>query len=126
MGRDISGSLRKLTLAGIPFNVISDSNITEMSEFKNESISTSGVNIRKIIKQSSVREGVAISCNASERELLEKLSKSTKDIAINYETADGSVYRTTGWIEFESRETEDNKATLKLHPRRSWTPFIAS
>jgi len=42
------------------------------------------------------------------------------DVTMSYQTADGSTFSATGWIHFDTRETEDYKATLELHPRNDW------
>ena len=42
------------------------------------------------------------------------------DVTMSYQTADGSTFSATGFIHFESRETQDYKASLELHPRNDW------
>jgi hypothetical protein len=48
------------------------------------------------------------------------------DITMSYQTADGSIFSATGWIHIDSRETEDYKASLELHPRTDWTSLGGS
>jgi hypothetical protein len=45
---------------------------------------------------------------------------------MSYTEASGDVYRASGWIEFESHETEENRATIQMHPRNDWSAFLAS
>ena len=48
------------------------------------------------------------------------------DITMSYQTADGSSFSATGRIHIESRETEDDKMSLELHPRIDWTSLGAA
>ncbi len=126
MANDVAGSIRKLTLDGIPFDVNADANISEVgSKFENSILPTSGRGMRKMMKRTEDREGVVVACNGDERDILRELADRPTDFPLSYETAAGDVYRTTGFIEFENRETEENKASLKLFPRKEWQPFIA-
>ena len=123
---DTSGSIRKVTLDGITFDVPADANFKETpSQYETDAIPTSGRNIKKMTKRVRVVDGVSIICNGAERELLKDLAEGHKDIPMSYETAGGDVYRATGWIEFESRETEELKATVKMFPRNNrWEAFV--
>lgn len=124
---DTAGSVRKVTLDGITFDVPGDVNISEVgSGFLNESIPTSGRTIRKMTKRAQTREGLVVIANGAERELLQELAERLNDFPISYETPGGDVYRTTGWIEFENRETEELRAAIQLHSRNGWDAFVAA
>lgn len=124
---DIAGTPKKLILNGITFDFAADTNISEIgSSYENEVIVTSGRNILKQTKRSANREGVTIIANGAERELLEELAESATPFSMSYELASGDVYRTVGWIEFENRETEENRATLQLLPQTKWESFKAA
>lgn len=124
---DISGTLRKVTLDGVTFDVPADVNVTETgSKFLNESVPSSGRNMRKMTKRPENREGLVLLANGAERELLQQLAERLSDFPVSYETAGGDVYRAVGWIEFENRETEENRAAIQLHPRNGWDSFVAS
>lgn len=124
---DVAGTLRRVTLDGVTFDVPADVNVTEVgSGFLNESIPSSGRNMRKMTKRAQNREGVVVLCNGAERELLQELAERLSDFPMSYETAGGDVYRAIGGIEFESRETEENRAAIQLLPRNGWDAFIAS
>ena len=124
---DVSGSIRKVTLDGTTFDVAADTNIKEtVSGYENDVVPTSGRNIRKMTKRAEVVEGVTILANGHEREILKELAERTEDFPMSYETAGGDVYRATGWIEIESRETEELKAAVKMFPRNSWESFVAN
>ncbi len=123
----VAGTLRKVTLDGITFGVPGDVNVTETgSGILNESVPSSGSNMRKVTKRSQVREGVVLLVDGAERELLQELDERLDDFPMSYETAAGDVYRAVGWIAFESRETEEGRAAIQLHPRNGWDAFVAA
>jgi hypothetical protein len=127
MAKDISGTLRKVTLNGITFDAAADVDVTEIDgAFDSESMASSGRNMRKMTKRTQNREGVVLIVNGDEFELLRGLSERTTDFPMSYETAAGDVYRAPGWIQLENRTTAENKATIQMHPRNgNWEPFIA-
>lgn len=124
---DVAGSIRKVTLDGMTFDVPADVNISEVgSAFLNESVPSSGRNMHKMTKRPQTREGVVLLCNGAERDLLQELAERLSDFPMSYETAGGDVYRAQGWIEFENRETEELRAAIQLHPRNGWDAFVAA
>lgn len=125
MSHDTAGSLRKVVLSGQTFNVVSDSNASEVgSEFENEMISTSGPNILKKTRRVQMVEGIELTCNGDDKVTLQALADQIESFPIAYETANKDVFQANGHIEFETRTTEDNKATIKLLPRGPWVPFL--
>lgn len=126
MGKDIVGSIRKVTLDGVTYDALHDSNVSEPGgPWQNESVATSGRNLRKMSRRSEERDGLILACNGAEREQLEELVGRTDDFTMSYQTASGDVYRCSGWVEFEKRETEEGRATVKLCPRDRWESFLA-
>jgi hypothetical protein len=124
---NVTGSIRKVTLDGVTFEAFSSANFKETgSQYMNEAIATSGENLRKVTKRPDVVEGVELKVNGEERDYLVSLNERLDDFPMSYETANGDVRRCTGWIEFESRETEDSKATVKMFPRNRWEEFLAA
>lgn len=123
---DIAGTLRKLLIDGLSFDVMADADITEVgSRFLNESLPTSGRNMRKMTKRPQTREGVVIACNPGEQTTLKNLADSRSVVPLSYTKADGSQARAPGWIEFESLTTMENRATVKLHEQVDWQVFVA-
>lgn len=121
---DIAGAIRKVTLDGVTYRVFGDANIKEVgSGWENSSVVTSGGTMRKMVKRVEERESVVLVANGQERETLRDLADGLSDFPMSYETASGDVYRAIGFIEFESRETEENRATVKLIPRDKWEFF---
>lgn len=124
---DVAGTPKKLILDGITFDFAADTNISEIgSSYVNEVIPTSGRSFLKQTKRTENREGVTIIANGAERELLKALAERQTAFSMSYETAAGDVFRTVGWIEFETRETEENRATLQLLPQAPWDSFLSS
>jgi hypothetical protein len=127
MAKRISGSIRKVVLDGIPFEVAADTNITEMgSAYENDGIPSSGGNMRKMTKRVETKEGIVLLVDAAEREILKELADRTTNFPMSRTNAAGDVERATGWIEYENHETEENRSTIKMFPEDKWEPFIAS
>lgn len=123
---DIAGTIRKLLIDGLPFDTMADADITEVgSQYLNESLPTSGRNMRKMTKRPQTREGFVIACNPAEQVILKNLADSRSIIPLSYTRADGSQFRAPGWIEFESLTTMENRATVKLHEQTDWQVFVA-
>lgn len=125
MARDLSGSIIKVTVNGTGYDAVTDTNLDVVAtRFKNESIATSGRNIRKQTRQVEEVKSVVIACNADERNTLKALAENQVDVTLAYTTAAGDVYRTNGWIDFEKWESMDLKGTIAMFPRDKWEPFI--
>jgi len=63
--------------------------------------------------------------NGAEQVVLKALAERLDDYTLSYITAAGDTYRANGFIEFESHETEEDKASIIMHPRQGWSPFLA-
>lgn len=125
MAKNISGTPRKVTLAGITFTVFADTDITEIEgAFDRESVPTSGQNMSKMVRRSQNREGITVSTNGDELEILKELSQRTVAFPMSYETAAGDVFRSTGFIQLENRTTADMKTTIQLQPLDAWSQFV--
>jgi len=123
---DVAGSLRGMTIDGIAFRAAADANISEtITQFENSMVASSGNAMRKMMKRVPVRESVVLLTNASEREQLIALAEGLDDLQFSYTNAAGDAYRCEGTFEIESHETEENRTTVQIHPRGSWTAFIA-
>lgn len=72
---DTAGTLRKLTINGITYRVMADTNFSEaVSNKKNERIATSGASMRKMTAQVPIVKSVTIACNQQERAQLKALA----------------------------------------------------
>jgi hypothetical protein len=76
-----------------------------------------------MVKRVEMRENIILAVDDLEREALKVLSERLDDYPMSYETSGGSIFRAEGWIEFENRETEENRASIKMIPRRGWNLF---
>lgn len=120
------GSLRKVTIDGVSYDVMADTNITfKRSRFEKEGIPTSGNPLIKMTKRIQTVESVDLGCSVDEMEELSSKADSIADVTMAFELADGSIYRGTGHINFEQYESETGKITLTLIPVGDWTPFPA-
>lgn len=121
----VSGSILKLTLDGVTYDVMHDSNFGEVgSAFENTAVPTSGGNMKKMQRRAQIVESVIVAAGGEERVALKSLAERLDNFPISYTTASGDVFRTKGFIEFAKRDTEENRAELKLIPESEWQPFL--
>lgn len=127
---DVAGTLRKASLDGITFRAAMDINVNiQISPFENEGIPTTGRTMLKKTLKSPNAEGVTFIVNPTEQDLLREFSERLEPFSISFELADGSVYRTDGWIDFPGVETEENRTELVVIPDRAinaWSLFAAA
>ena len=121
-----SGSIRKLTIGGITYDVMADSNFNQRgSGFENDRIPTSGNSFKKMTKRIQKVESVIVKADPNTRINLKAQSEQLDDLSMSYTTADNSVFRAKGSIFFENVESEENRATVQLHPNADWELFVA-
>ena len=126
MAQDVSGSIVKVTINGTTYDVVADMNLDQVpTRFKNEAKASSGRNMRVMTRQVEEAKSVQILCNATERTNLKAVAEQLGDTTLAYTTADTSVYRASGWIDFEKWESKESTATLTLFPRDKWEIFAA-
>lgn len=122
--RKLAGSIRKLTIEGISFDVAADANITEtFTAWENSMIPTSGGSMRKMVKRVPMREGIVLVTDADEREVLKSFAEGLDLVKVTYTNAAGDSYRCEGTIEIENNETEENRTSVQVHPQGDWTKF---
>lgn len=121
-----SGSIRKLTIEGISYDVAADANFSEdFSGYENEREATSGASMLRKTKKVQMLEGVVLKTNAQERIQLNSFAAEIEDIKISYTNANGDEYKCNGSINIESNETESNRTTISVSASTAWTPFPA-
>lgn len=126
MSIDTVGTLRKVTLDGVTFRTSADADISQVrGRYTNEAVATSGPTMKKQTARVEEATGVDLVTNAAEYEVLKDLANRTKDFPMSYTTAAGDVYRATGFINLDKRQTQDGKTTISLLPRQEWEAFIA-
>ena len=124
-----SGTVRRVTINGATYDVPADINITfNRSSFTTEGVATSGRTMYKMTRRVPTMESVVLMTDPSEAEALRAVAESLADATIAVELADGSTYRTSGKINYENWETEENRSAIVIIPSKvkdAWTPFIA-
>jgi hypothetical protein len=124
---NISGTPRKLTIAGTTFKVPGDFNATmNFSPFETEGIATSGGTMFKMTLRVPTGEGINLICNDDEETLLNNIAQRRDNYSIAVTLASGKTMVTTGKINYENLETEENRASIILIPDRSinaWKKF---
>lgn len=124
-----SGTVRRVTINGATYDVPADINITfNRSSFTTEGVATSGRTMFKMTRRVPTMESVVLMTDPSEAEALRAVAESLADATIAVELADGSTYRTSGKINYENWETEENRSAIVIIPSKvkdAWTPFIA-
>jgi len=118
---NISGSIKSLTLKGVTYSVMADANVTEtISEYENDAVATSGLPMRKMTKRITKKEGITIACNADQLAVVKALADAIDNFTITLTYASGETASASGFIEVENRETETNKATVKVFNVTEW------
>ena len=126
---NVSGTLRKLSLDGVPYDVAADINVTmNQSPFETEGVPTSGRTMYKMTLRTPTAEGITIVAPPTEQQQLIDLASRLETFPMAATLADGSVWRTVGKINYESLETEENRAGIVIIPDRAvdgWSLFAA-
>jgi len=123
----VGGSIRKLTIEGIPFDVMADANFSEVfSNYENEVIPTSGKGMRRMVKRVPVIEGVVLATSGADRERLRSFNTQLGDVKYSYTNAAGDTAKASGTFNIENNESEANRTTITLMPADEWTVFLAS
>ena len=122
----VVGTIRKVVLNGISFDVMADSNVTfNRAQYEREGVPTSGRTLQKMTKRVQTIEGLTLGVTSDEMELLKSISDGIADVTMSITLADTSVYKATGAVYFESYESENGQASVTLIPKNDWTAFTA-
>ena len=123
---DVAGTVRSVTIGGLPFNVAGDANFSViLTGWENSRIPHSGGSMKKMIKRIRTIEGIVLVLGGTDRDNLKRFAEASDDITLAFEDAAGNNYHSEGSIEFEAWETEENRCNLILQPADEWTPFLA-
>lgn len=122
-----TGSIRKLTIGGVTFDVMADTNVTvNLSPFETEGMPTSGETMFKMTFRTPTMEAIALAADSEEAESLRAVAELQINSTMSMELADASTWKGSGRINFENYETEEGRANIILIPNRSrnaWTRF---
>jgi TRAP-type uncharacterized transport system substrate-binding protein len=123
---DVAGTIRSVTLGGLPFNAKADASLSViLTGWENSRIPHSGGSMRKMIKRVRTVEGVVLTLGGTDRDNLKRFAESSEDITLAFEDAAGNNYHAQGSIEFEIWETEENNCNLTMQAENEWTFFAA-
>jgi hypothetical protein len=119
---DVSGSLRGVSLDGTSFRVPADADVTmKFSSFETEGIPTSGDTMYKKTIISPNHEGVPLTVNGDEIELLEELAARNEPFPMSVNLASGDEFKCQGMINFGDTGSADMKAEVDLIPSNALT-----
>ena len=120
------GTIGKLVIDGVSFDVMADAKASfKRAGFEIEGIATTGETLFKITKRVQTIEGVAIAGTPAKIESLQSKADSLADLTLSITFADGSTYKATGRIKFDTWESDTGEAVVDLIPKKTWTPFLA-
>lgn len=123
---DVAGTIRSVTIGGLPFPVAADANLSvTLTGWEVSRIPHSGGSMKKMIKRVRNIEGVVLVIGGTDRDNLKRFAEASADITLAFEDAAGNNYHSVGSIEFEAWETEENRCTVMLQPADEWTFFAA-
>ena len=126
---DVSGTLRKFSFEGVTFRAAMDVDVNlQISAYENEGIPSTGKSMLKKTLRNPNAEGIGLLLNPQEQDVMREFSERTETGTMSMELADGSVYRTSGWIEFPGVQTAENRAEITVIPDRAlnaWQLFGA-
>lgn len=108
-----AGTPRKVTIGGIPFDVMADCNPnSNLAEWKTEAVATSGLPIQKATRQTPYIKGVDLKATVSEFSALSALAEGPTSIPLTVTYADGSTMAGVGRIALSDHEGANNKVTV--------------
>lgn len=123
------GTIRKVVIDGVTYDVPADINITfNRSSFETEGTPTSGKTMIKKTRRVPTIESLTLMTTPAEMESLNDIAEGLPDVTFSVELADGSVYKSSGQINYENYESEVGKSTITFIPaktKNAWTSFLA-
>jgi hypothetical protein len=122
----VAGSIRRMTIEGVSFDVAADGNLSDlMSEYENSMIPTSGLAMQKKTRRVPVIEGVVLITDGGSKDSLVNYSDGLDVLKFSIEYASGDIKKANGIINIESDESEENRTTISIHPESRPTRFNA-
>lgn len=122
---NVSGSIRKTNIGGIPYNVAADANASKTPTETAESVRHSGGNMKKVTFNPGQYESVTLVLTPSEYETLEVQAKE-EDLTLSLTLADNSTWRANGWITLDNYESEENRCDITMTPKLGTWDLFAS
>jgi hypothetical protein len=122
-----AGSVRGVTIDGIPYNAATDANIALGPRIEKESLPHSGGNMIKRVFAPGSAEAVKLIVTPSEYDFLKSQSDDTGNKSLSYLMADGSSMKTQGEVMLGPYQTDDSSCEISLlSSSGEWDVFAAS
>ena len=126
MGRN-SGTIRKVVIGGVTYDVPGDINITfNITSMVVEGVPTSGTTMFKMTTRIPTMEGIVVMTDKDEAEALRVVSESLNDTTLAVVLADGTTYRSTGRINYENLTTEEMRSAIQMIPAKTKNAWVAA
>lgn len=110
-----SGTPRKVVVAGVPFDVMADCNpSSNFSEWKTESLPTSGQPVHKMTRQNCYIKNLDLKCSVSEFSVLTAFAETAVSIPLILIYAGGNSATGLGKISLGDHEGQNNKVTVEF------------
>jgi len=96
--------------------------------YENEPMPNSGGNTQKKLRSASSMTGFTFTAAADKHAKLQSINDRTFDYPLSWKDINGNIWRTVGFITYQSMETADNKGTVDMHPgegQEGWALFEA-
>lgn len=123
---DVSGTLKSVTIDSVAYDVAADVNVTQKgSNVESEMMPSSGRAMRKLTRRVEEIEGVVLICNDLEFVTLKASAEKLEPFGMSLTNGAENTWSTVGAIEFESRDSDTNRATIKMQPTSAggWVLF---
>ncbi len=120
-----SGTIKKVTIAGVTFEVSADSNAARSPGSEKEGVPSSGKATIKVTKKPAIVEGIVVIADEDEQSTLLSIHNSNEKISMSYTTAANRTFRNTGTISIDTFESEENRVALTMIPTtgKDWAAF---
>lgn len=126
MAKDVGGSIQSVNLNSQSFDVPGDVDAQFIaSRYKSEALASTGRNIRKMTRQVAEIKNLVVFANGDELVIMKNAAEALADISMNVKLVDGTVWRTSGWFDFEEWGNTDLRVKLSLQPRTDWEKAVA-
>jgi hypothetical protein len=125
MAKDLPGTPEKLVLDGNTFFYTADADPAYgQPMWQNEAVPHSGGTMRKMVRRDTGSTGHTVKANGDELQTLKALQERPESFPMSWTNRAGDVYRTTGFINFDTASAQNGSVELALFPDNDWEPFI--
>lgn len=121
----VSGSIRKVTLAGVTYDVKADSDPTHVGDVNTEGIRHSGGTLMKKELMVANIESVDLIVDSTQELNLRALALQEENFPMSLTYADNSVKSAEGQIMIENRTAQENTMPITMIPDGEWDIFTS-